>query len=617
MSDQDQSNNNTTPASDLPSTNNLQASADPANKSIRGINNLMDALLVKGKITPEEFNAYKFESVNSGNPIEDILKFHKVISSDEIAKIKSEMRGMGFADLSNMVINIEVLNHLTSEQARANMAIVFEVMPSKVKVGMKDPLDLPKIKYLESVIGKKIEPYYASDEDIISVIENRYGAQIGKEVDEALEEVGDETAIDLNNIAYTDKDMGGEMQDAPIIKIVNMILDYGVRNKASDIHIEPREKKISVRFRVRGILTEKLTIPRKLLSAVVTRIKILSNLKIDEHRIPQDGRFQIKGDKTLVDVRVSVMPSIYGEKIVMRLLEKTEGIMSMDELGMRGTALSRFKTSLKKTQGVVLVSGPTGSGKTQTLASALKILNTPEVNIVTLEDPVEVRVDGVNQVQVNAEVGLTFANGLRSFLRQDPDIIMVGEIRDSETANLAIQAALVGRLVLSTIHTNSASGAFVRLIDMGVEPFLLSSTVNVVVGQRLVRVLCDCKKPYQASEEVVKELHSQLDVLGGFSIYDSEHKLKLKFDKNTTQVTLYKSVGCPKCNGTGYTSRTGIFEVLNMTEKVAKGIMEKVSINHMQEIAIAEGMITMVQDGYTKALEGITTMEEVFRVKNE
>lgn len=612
MSDNGQpvNTNNTTDASKLQSLN-----PTPSSK-LQGVNNLLDALLANAKITPEQYNSYKFESVNTSKPIEEVLKLHNVVNSDDIAKTKAEMRGMGFANLSEMVINVETLNRINADQARSNMAIVFEESANKFKVGMKDPLDLPKIKYLESILGKKVEPYFSSEEDIINVIENKYGAQIGKEVDEALEEVGDETMLDLNNIAYTEKTMG-DLQDAPIIKIINMVLDYGVKNKASDIHIEPREKKISVRFRIRGILSEKLTIPRKLLPAVVTRVKILSNLKIDEHRVPQDGRFQIKGEKTLVDVRVSVMPSIYGEKVVMRLLEKTEGIRSLDDIGMRGAALNRFKKSLKRTQGVILVSGPTGSGKTQTLASALKLLNTPEVNISTLEDPVEIRVDGVNQVQVNSEVGLTFANGLRAFLRQDPDIIMVGEIRDSETANLAVQAALVGRLVLSTIHTNSAAGGFVRLIDMGVEPFLLSSTVNVIVGQRLVRVLCDCKEPYEADQEVVKDIHQELDVIGGFSLYDQDNNLKFKFDKNTDKVTLYKPVGCPKCNQSGYVSRTGIFEVLNMSDAIGRAVMGNASIKEVQEIAIQEGMITMVQDGYIKAIEGITTLEEVFRVKNE
>jgi type IV pilus assembly protein PilB len=603
-----------------PPIQNSLANTSPTGKtnpavSVKGMGSILDALLAKGIITSDQFNSFKFEAINSGKSLEDIIRNHNIISSDEIAKLKAEMRGIGFADLSNMVVNIEVLNKLNAEQARSNLAIVFEEMPNRFKVGMKDPLDLQRLKYLESLLGKSIEAFYSSEDDILNIIDTKYGAQIGKEVDEALEEVGDNT-IDLNSTNFSDVGEAN-LEDAPIIKIVNMIMEFGVKNKASDIHIEPREKKIAVRFRIRGILTEKLTIPRKLLSPVVTRIKILSNLKIDEHRVPQDGRFQIKGAKNRVDVRVSVMPSIYGEKIVMRLLEKTEGVLSLEDLGMRGISLQRYTDALKRTQGVLLVSGPTGSGKTQSLASSLKILNTPEVNIVTLEDPVEIRVEGVNQVQVNAEVGLTFATGLRSFLRQDPDIIMVGEIRDSETAGLAIQAALVGRLVLSTIHTNSSSGAFVRLIDMGLEPFLLASTVNVIVAQRLVRVLCDCKQPYEASPEILKELHSQLDLLNGLNVYDEDHNLKVHFDRNTDKITLYKAVGCPKCNDSGYISRTGIFEVLKMSETISRSVMRRASIKEVQDIAISEGMVTMVQDGYIKAIEGITTLEEIFRVKNE
>ncbi len=312
------------------------------------------------------------------------------------------------------------------------------------------------------------------------------------------------------------------------------------------------------------------------------------------------------------------MPSIYGEKIVMRLLAKTETALSLEDLGMRGIAFSRFKEALKKTQGVILVTGPTGSGKTQTLSSALKILNNVDVNIMTLEDPVEIRVDGVNQVQVNPDVGLTFASGLRSFLRQDPDVIMVGEIRDSETASLAIQSALVGRLVLSTIHTNSSGGAFIRLLDMGIEPFLLSSTVDIVVGQRLVRVLCNnCKQSFEAGPEMMAELHKELDKLNEFNIYSAEHELKLHFDKSLAKAILYKPVGCPKCNNTGYTSRTGIFEALKMSEKISQAIVKKATIKDINDIAISEGMITMIQDGFMKALEGITNLEEVLRVRNE
>ncbi len=588
----------------------------PKSQNIRGLNSILDALLIKGKITQDDYNLIKLESVNKSVSADQIIKEKAIVDSDDIAKLYSEMKGISFIDLSSIAINIDVLHKLEKEAAKASMAIVFEEQPSRFKVAMRDPLDLQRIKYLEAILGKKIEVYYASEDDITTVLESKYGAQITKDVDEALEQVGGgDNLLDIN--ALQENEITKDPQNAPIIRIVNMILDYGIKNKASDIHIESREKKVIVRFRVRGILSEKLTIPKKLLPAVVSRIKILSNLKIDEHRVPQDGRFQVKLGEVIVDIRVSIMPNIYGEKIVMRLLSKTESVLKLEELGMRGSNYLRMREALKKTQGIVIVSGPTGSGKTQTLASSLKILNTPEVNIMTLEDPVEIRVDGVTQVQINPDVGLTFASGLRSFLRQDPDVIMVGEIRDSETAGLAVQSALVGRLVLSTLHTNSASGSFVRLLDMGVEPFLLSSTVNVILGQRLVRVLCECKQQKEATAEEMAELHGELDVLNSFDVFNPDHTVKVHFDKAVKKLIIYKPKGCPKCNDTGYISRTGIFEALKMSESISRAVIQKKTIQEIQDLAISEGMITMVQDGYIKALEGITTLEEVMRVKNE
>lgn len=586
------------------------------NTSVRGLSNILDAVLAKGLINPDQYNAIKFESVNTNKSPEDILKAQNIMTGIDIAKTLAEMQGIEYVAVDELDIPIDTLNKLTAEIAKNSLAVVFEETPAYFKVAMKDAFDLQKIKFLESILRKKVQSFYSSEDEILRVIDTKYGAQIGKEVDEALADVGDDTLLDLGS-SFQDNEIGQDLDKAPIIKIVNMIMDYGLKNKASDIHIEPREKKISVRFRVRGILSEKLTIPRKLLNPLISRIKILSDLKIDEHRVPQDGRFQVKSGGNIADVRVSIMPSIYGEKIVMRLLQKSQTVFSLEQVGIRGLSLARLKDALKRTQGIILVTGPTGSGKTQTLASCLKILNTPEVNIVTLEDPVEIRVDGVNQVQVNPEVGLTFASGLRSFLRQDPDVILVGEIRDGETAALSVQAALVGRLVLSTIHTNSAAGAFIRMIDMGVEPFLLISTVNIVIAQRLVRTLCECSEPYQASPEILSKMHEELDVLNGFNIYDENHKLKLHFDKNTTSVTLHKAKGCPKCNNTGYIGRTGIFEALKMSETISKLIMNNASINEINEQAIKEGMLSMIQDGFIKTLEGITTVEEVLRVRNE
>lgn len=584
--------------------------------NIKGVNTILDALSLRGIIDPDKFNAIKFESLNTGKSFDEILVNQGILNWDDIASMYSEMRGVGYISLRDIDIPLEILNKIPKSVAKSSEAISFEEDEYSVKVGMRDPLDLQKIKYIEAVIGKPVKALYASIEQINQIIDTRYGAQIDKEVGEALEEAGRDNLVNLNR-NFQQNEVEGDIENAPIIKIVNMILDYGINYKASDVHIEPRENKVSVRFRVSGILSEKLSIPRKLLSAVVTRIKILCNAKIDEHRVPQDGRFQVKSGDNITDIRVSIMPGIYGEKIVMRLLEKKQSIRSLNELGMNGSALLRLEQSLRKTQGVILVTGPTGSGKTQTLSSCLKILNSPEVNIVTLEDPVEIRIDGINQVQVNSEVGLTFASGLRSFLRQDPDIIMVGEIRDAETASLAIQAALVGRLVLATIHTNSAAGAFVRLTDMGIEPFLLSSTVNLVVAQRLVRVLCECKKEEKATLEQVEELHKELDILGPFTIYNNDGSIRTKFDKSTQDVTLFKPVGCSKCNQSGFLGRIGIFESLQMSDAISGLINGKNPISDINKVAIKEGMITLIQDGYLKALRGTTTIEEVIRVKNE
>lgn len=581
-----------------------------AQKSIRGLSNILDALYVKGMLTPEEVNAFKFESINSNKPIETILVEKQKITNNELAKLLAEMRGIGFIDLENISIPNEVLNLITKDLAKDNLAIAFERVANKVKVAMKDPIDLQKVKYLQSIIKLPIESFYASEEAINKIIDTRYGAQVGSEVTQALQEVfnPNESLKQVNTSSVNDS--------APIIKIVNMIVDYAVKHAASDVHIEPREDKVAVRFRIRGVLMEKLTLPSKLINAVVSRIKIMSDLKIDEKRTPQDGRFPVQIEDKKIDVRVSTIPSVYGEKVVMRILQKEGGIMSIDQTGLTGRNIDKLKEALKKTQGIILVTGPTGSGKTQTLASAIKEINKSEINIITLEDPVEVRIPGVTQVQVNTEVGLTFASGLRSILRQDPDVVMVGEIRDSETASLAVQAALIGRLVLSTVHTNSASAAFVRMIDMGVEPYLLASTVNIVIGQRLVRVLCDCKTSKKADIQELKKIHEELDLLGEFEYVDGFAAKKI-FTNNLQDIDIFIPKGCPKCNDTGYSSRTGIFETLTNSPKISLLIQQKVSDDQIHDQAVSEGMTTMVQDGFLKVLSGVTTLEEVLRVRNE
>ncbi len=579
---------------------------------VRGMSNLLEALFTKGLISNDELRSVKFESITSNVSPEQLVISKGLVAEDDVQHVKSEMYAIGFVDLTQVVIDTETLNLLPEEVARRSKSVVFERTNSRVKVAMVDPLDLQNIKYLESVVKNRVDAYFATEGAISRIIDTRYGAQVGEEVTLALEDVG---VLDLGRSEITD--LTKSVDSAPVSKIVNMILDYAVKHHASDVHVEPRDGKISVRYRIFGILSEKLTLPAKLGPAVVSRIKILANMKIDEHRVPQDNRFQVKSGGKIVDLRVSVMPSIYGEKVVMRLLEKDNSVLDLRLTGMRGPGLQLYMDSLAKTQGIILITGPTGSGKTQTLASSLSILNKPEVNILTIEDPVEIRVDGVTQVQVNTAVGLTFATALRSFLRQDPDIIMVGEIRDSETANLAVQAALTGHLVLATLHTNSAAGALPRLMDMGVQPFLLASTINVIVAQRLVRKLCDaCKHQVDATSTDLDLLHEGLDVLGGVDVLAKPSGEQVHFASDSQQAKLYQPVGCPKCSDSGYSGRIGIFEILGMSEKIGQMVMTRVSTGEIERQAIEDGMLTMAQDGLIKALEGLTTVEEVLRVQN-
>lgn len=571
-----------------------------------GHSNLGTILVQKGLLKEEQYNQLKIQALNSGQPIERVIEDSKVLPLDELYKVKGEIYNIPYIKVTEERIPIEVLGRLDKDVAQKNQAIVFEEKPDSVKVAMKDPLDIQKVRFLSTIIGKRVDPYITDPQSIKTMIDTRYEAQLGSEIDEAMEDVGD--IVDVSGNLSESEDLLADITSAPVARIVNMMLEYAVKNKSSDVHIEPRESKIVVRYRISGVLLERLTFPKKLGKAVVARIKILANLKIDEHRIPQDGRFQVKMDNTIIDLRVSIMPSVHGEKVVMRLLERGGGIVALDQTGMRGISFEHFKEGISRTQGIVLVTGPTGSGKTVTLASSLRSLNTPEVNILTLEDPVEIRIEGITQVQINNDVGLTFSTGLRAFLRQDPDIIMVGEIRDKETAQLAVQASLTGHLVLATLHTNSAAGAIPRLIDMGVESFLLSSTINLIGAQRLTRKICDdCKYVYEASEEQFNKVSKELKKIPHF---DFEALLR----KTNNKLLLYKGKGCVKCGETGYKGRMGIFEVFVMSDELKELIHSKVSAQQIEAQAIKEGMMTMIQDGFLKSLTGETTLEEVIRV---
>lgn len=566
---------------------------------------LVTQLIAKGLVTQEVYDNAKVKALTSSRSVEEVLIEDKLLSYQDLYKVKSQIYNIPYISITEKRIPVEILNIFSKDVAKRNQAIAFEETADYVKVAMVDPLDLQKTRFLTTIIGKKIEPYFSDPASIRMVIDTRYGAQIGSEVDEALEDVAD--IVDVTGEGDLSKQ---DFSSAPVAKIVNMILEYAVKHKASDVHIEPRESGIIVRYRMSGVLSEKLSFPKKLEKSVVARVKILSNLKIDEHRVPQDGRFQVKMDEQLVDIRVSIMPSVYGEKVVLRLLERGGNTIDLDATGLRGRAKEDFLAGLRKTQGIILVTGPTGSGKTVTLAASLRILNRTEVNIITLEDPVEIRIDGITQIQVNNDVGLTFASGLRAVLRQDPDIVMVGEIRDQETAKLAVQASLTGHLVLATLHTNSASGAIPRLIDMGIEPFLLSSTINVVAAQRLTRKICeDCKVEYEASEEQIEMIEKIVKDIPGF---DFQELLR----QNNNMLVLYKSKGCPKCGDSGYRGRIGIFEAFTVDEEILELISETATAQDIQNVVIKKGMTTMIQDGYLKVLEGVTTIEEVLRVVN-
>jgi len=571
----------------------------PVRKSA-GDQTVADILLSSGAINRQQYDKINWENVNTNKPVEDIIIDHNFVSTVDLVKAKGQLYNIPFVDLREVSISPEALNLLPRPVAERYLCFPYglDKKENLLKVVMADPLDLNAIEFIEQKTKKKIAPAIGVGSQIKEAIAKYYAQSLSTEVTQALKET--EEPAEKGVRVVDSRDLGKIIREAPIAKIVSTLLDFAEKARASDIHIEPMEDKTRIRYRIDGILHEKLVLPKKIHDAVVSRIKILANLKIDEKRVPQDGRFTFRHQGKKVDLRISSMPSSHGEKVVMRLLEKEGKVPSLSELGLRGRALKNMEEIINISHGIILVTGPTGSGKTTTLYSVLSKINTPKVNIMTLEDPVEYAIAGVTQVQVNRQAGLTFSSGLRSFLRQDPDIIMVGEIRDVETAELAIQAALTGHLVFSTLHTNSAAGAPPRLLDMEAEPYLLASSVNCVVGQRVVRRICpDCKKEYQPPPEVVEDIKK---VLG--DLYPQEKE----------KLVLAKGEGCEKCNDTGYRGRIGIFEVLMISEKVSRLVLERAPASEIEKQAQAEGMVVMTQDGYLKAIEGATTIEEVLRV---
>jgi len=595
---------------------------------------LLKHLQNKGLIDDDSARKVLVERSRTQKSEEAIIEELGLVNDEEIAKAKSEIFGIPYVDLKSQSINESIIAEVNIDDLDKHKAVPFERGKDYVKIALEDPFDVQATQALQRRYpeGTKLQVYIATREGVDSVLGRRVGDLMSSEVTEALEHVDTPvTEIDEDPEFFSKTDL----TSAPVARIVNSMLQYAATSKSSDIHIEPMENRVRVRFRIHGVMTERLTLPKNLAPAIVSRIKILANLKIDERRLPQDGRFPIKIADTKIDLRVSVMPTIYGEKVVMRLLESEATDITLETTGLRGNAYKVLLDALSVTNGIVLVTGPTGSGKTRTLACSLIKVNDPKVNIISLENPVEIRIPGVTQIQINPDVGLTFANGLRSVLRQDPDIVMVGEIRDEETASLAVQASLTGHLVLSTLHTNSAPAAIPRLLDMGIEPYLLASTVRCIVAQRLPRRVCEnCIEAYPASPEVVENIKKTMESVKGFDLVSYLERVAsskhLEDEKNGSPmkapevgpdgkpiIYLYKGKGCDRCGGSGYSGRIGIFEVLDMSEKLSRMIMENVTDDEIRDVGIEQGMLTMIQDGYLKALEGITSLEEVLRVSKE
>lgn len=559
-----------------------------------------DVLLSQHLITPAQYQEIKVKSATQGIPDTEVLETANIVAEEKLAEAKATSLGIPFVNLDSTSFSPQALSLVPRAVVERFQLIPFmyDEKAKSLSVAMSNPVDLEAISFVRQKTGLTLKTFAASPKDVLKAINEQYRQEIVGQVGEALKETEEFNKTKILDSAK----IGDIIKEAPIAKIVATILEYAVTSRASDVHIEPQEDRVRVRYRIDGILYDRLSLPKSVQEAVISRIKILSEMKIDEHRTPQDGRFNFKVEDKEVDLRISVLPTVFGEKIVMRLLRKSGGIPTLPDLGLQGVSLKNLEANILRPHGIIIVCGPTGSGKTTTLYSVLSKLNTTRVNIMTLEDPVEYQMAGINQVQINPGVGLTFASGLRAFLRQDPNIILVGEIRDQETTDLAIQAALTGHLVFSTLHTSSAAGALPRLIDLGAESFLLASTMNAILAQRIVRKICGhCKMEYPPPAPIVEEMRKVLGPL---------------FPEGK-EIKFYKGKGCEECGSAGYVGRMGIFETLVVSDKIASLVLKKADSGTIEEQAISEGMITMKQDGYLKVLAGLTSVEEVLRVAQE
>lgn len=585
----------------------------------------MEKLLVRsGVATAEQIGVLKDEATHSKRPLQDISIQNEIIDEKTLTKAFAEYTQIPYIDLSAGDIKFDILNKIPEHIARQYNAVLYDIKDGTNYLAMDDPDDIQAVNFIEKEIGTNTKVFIAPLDSILTVLE-KYRQNVSKQLDEVIDI---QRSDNTENVDTANKELD---ENSPIAQTVNLLLEYAVHLHASDIHIEPREKYIQIRYRIDGMLKEANQLPLNVLNGLVSRIKILSNLKIDEHRVPQDGRFKIKIGNKQYALRVSTLPVADGEKIVMRILDESNQAVSLESLGYWGKAIIDIKSAMTEPNGMVLITGPTGSGKSTSLFSILTMLNKPNVNISTIEDPVEYKIPGVNQTQTNNKAGITFANGLRALLRQDPNIIMIGEIRDSETADLSIQAALTGHLVFSTLHTNDSATCLPRLLDMGIEPFLIASTIRVVVGQRLVRKINPkTRQSFQPSEEE-KQMIIRMFKLKPGQTFKYIHELEkqaasegiggdtpLSTDENGI-LTLWRNDPNDNADGAtdGYISRIGIYETLKNGVNIQKLISANATSNQIHEQAVAEGMIPLQTDGLIKALRGETTIEEVIRITKE
>ncbi len=551
----------------------------------------LGALLIEeGLLTDAQLDAALSEQSTSGKPLGRLLIEQGTISEAELVRTLARQVGLEFVDLADFTIDGSVATLVNESLARRYQAIPIAWDEGKLIVAMADPSNVFAVDDIRALAGADVRTVVATASQIIETIERLY--RVDGEVDEIMQAATDEAddEADLSSISEV-------LEDAPIVKFVNLLVNQAVNDRASDIHVEPTESDLRIRFRIDGVLHEVMRSPRSIQAGVISRLKVMADINIAERRVPQDGRISMKVNGRGIDLRVATLPTVYGEKVVMRILDKSQAVLKLEDLGFLPESLSRFELSYRKPYGTILVTGPTGSGKSTTLYATLNLLNQPDRNIITVEDPVEYRLPGINQVQINQKAGLTFAGALRSILRADPDIVLVGEIRDKETAIIGIEAALTGHLVLSTLHTNDAASTPMRLVEMGVEPFLVTSALDAVVAQRLARRLCDkCKEPYQPTEAELVEAGWPMDDIG------DEWPM------------LYHAKGCSACGRTGYRGRFGVHEVMLLTEEIERLIIERRSTEDIQKVALMQGMLALRDDGLRKVGLGHTSLEEIFRV---